>query len=665
MNLFAQVSLRNDVRAFVIMLAILVGGTWITVKLTTENLLYQNATSTAHSWATFLASSVADLEQIAGGEQPSAASMVFFQSARKSGEVFRYEIFNRDGFSQLVSERDKIAFVDVSEYSAEAARSVTARIPIVNIQESTSTDLPTFFAHAYVPILVNGRPIAVVAAYVDLTAQQKNFYDTFLVSSASLCLLTSLAFVIPAIAWYSRTREKQQADRRIRFLAHHDALTGLANRAQLIEKLENALAVLPSHDGWFAVHFIDLDRFKEVNDTLGHDGGDFLLKTIAERLRRVISVGDLAARLGGDEFIVIQAGIGDKAQADVFARRLVSALMVPIKFGENEIVATVSVGVSLAPSDGTDPERLLKSADLALYKSKADGRNCIRFFAPEMDEAMRARAELERTLRDAVLHERFILHYQPLFSMTDQSLIGFEALVRLPGGDGRLIPPVKFISLAEDLRLIDEIGTWVLREACRTAATWPAPLTVAVNLSPLQFDAGNVRSIVASALGDTGLAPSRLELEITESLLLGNTDFILAELRSLKEIGVSIVMDDFGTGYSSLSYLWRFPFDKIKIDRSFMQGIDASGKNAGTVVKTIIALGREMDMRITVEGVETAEQVAFLEGVNADQVQGYFFGRPMPGSEIGAEILRSFHRPLPVEHSVGPVMAKRRFTKLG
>jgi diguanylate cyclase (GGDEF)-like protein len=665
MNSAAKASVKSNVRSFAIVLAILVGGTWTTVRVTTDNLLYQGATSTARGWATFLAASVADLEQIAGGEQPSAASMAFFQSARKSGEVFRYEVFNRDGYSQLVSDRDKIAFVDVSEYSGEAARSVTAQMPIVNVQESTSIDRPTLFALAYVPILVNGRPIAVVAAYVDLTVQHKSFYDTFLVSTASLCLLTSLAFVIPAIAWYRRTREKQQADHRIRFLAHHDALTGLANRAQLIEKLENALAVLPLRGGCLAVHFIDLDRFKEVNDTFGHDGGDFLLKTIAERVRKVIRVGDFAARLGGDEFIVIQAGIGDKAEADVFARGLASALMVPITFGENKIVASVSVGIALAPSDGTDPERLLKSADLALYKSKADGRNCIRFFAPEMDEAMRARTELERTLRDAVLHEKFILHYQPLFSMVDQSLTGFEALIRLPGGDGSLIPPVKFIPVAEDLRLIDEIGTWVLREACRTATTWPAPLTVAVNLSPLQFDAGNVRSIVASALEDAGLAPSRLELEITESLLLGNTDFILAELRALKRIGVAIVMDDFGTGYSSLSYLWRFPFDKIKIDRSFMQGLDASGKNAGTVVKTIIALGREMGMRITVEGVETAEQVAFLEGVNADQVQGYFFGRPMPGAEIGAEILKSFQRSRPAEHSVGSVLAKRRFTKLG
>jgi diguanylate cyclase (GGDEF)-like protein len=658
---FTKNALRNNVGGFVVVLAVLMVGTWTAVKVTTDRLLYQNAASTARSWATFLAASVTDLEQIAGGEQPSASSMIFLQSVRKSGEVFRYEIFNREGYSQLTSERDKIAFVDVSEYSADAAHAVTARKPIVDVQDGNSADLPTLFAHAYVPVLVDGRPIAVVAAYVDLTEQRHNFYSTFLVAAASLCLLTSLAFLIPAIAWYRRTREKQLADRRIRFLAHHDVLTGLANRTQLIEKLGNALAVLPLRGGSLAVYFLDVDRFKEVNDTLGHDGGDFLLRTIAERLRAIIRVDDFAARLGGDEFIVVQMGIEDKAQAEAFARRLTSALIAPMEFGEKEIIATVSVGISLAPLDGADPERLLKSADLALYKSKDDGRNCFRFFAPEMDEAMQARTALEKTLRDAVLNERFVLHYQPLFEISNQRLIGFEALIRLPAEDGTLIPPLAFIPLAEAMRLIDQIGTWVLREACKTAATWPEPLTVAVNLSPVQFESGNVSAIVARALSDTGLAPGRLELEITESLLLRNTDAVLVELQALKNIGVSIVMDDFGTGYSSLSYLWRFPFDKIKIDRSFMQGVDASGKNAGTVVKTIIALGRELDMRITVEGVETAQQLAFLDCVNADQVQGYFFGRPVPASEIGGQILKNFRKLHPKRR---PTLAvRRRMTK--
>jgi diguanylate cyclase (GGDEF)-like protein len=653
----AKSTWRNNVGWFVVVLAILMAGTWTAVKITTDRLLYQDATSTAHSWATFLAASITDLEQIADGEQPAAASMIFFQSVRKSGEVFRYEIFNRDGYSQLVSERDKIAFVEVSEYSADAARSVTAQTPIVDVQEGKSAGLPMLFAHAYVPVLVDGHPIAVVAAYVDLTERRHNFYNTFLIAAASLCLLTSLAFLIPAIAWYQRTREKQQADQRIRFLAHHDVLTGLPNRAQLIEKLENALAVLSLRGSSLAVHFIDIDRFKEVNDRLGHDGGDFLLRTIAERLRAVIRSEDFAARLGGDEFVVIQTGIEDKAQAEALALRLTSALIAPIKFGESEIVATVSVGIALAPLDGVDPERLLKSADMALYKSKADGRNCFRFFVPAMDEAMQARTALEKMLREAVLNERFVLHYQPLFEISNQNLVGFEALIRLPAEDGTLIPPLTFIPVAEDMRLIDQIGTWVLREACKTAATWPEPLTVAVNLSPAQFGAGNVSTIVRSALKDAGLAPHRLELEITEGLLLGNTDAILAQLQTLKEIGIAIVMDDFGTGYSSLSYLWRFPFDKIKIDRCFMQGVDTSGKNAATVVKTIIALGRELDMRITVEGVETAQQLTFLAEVNADQVQGYLFGRPVPASEIGAEILKSFRRSLPTQH---PVLAARR-----
>ena len=412
----------------------------------------------------------------------------------------------------------------------------------------------------------------------------------------------------------------------------------------MIEKLEKALAVLPVRGGIFAVHFIDLDRFKEVNDTLGHDGGDFLLKTVAERLRAVTRLDDVVARLGGDEFVVIQSHVDGKDEAEEFAHRLTSALTAPMQFNENAIVSTVSVGIALAPADGNSPERLLKSADLALYKSKADGRNCVRFFLPEMDTELQARIELERMIRDAVLHDRFELHYQPLFEMSDRRLIGFEALIRLPAEDGTLIPPLVFIPVAEDMRLIDKIGAWVLREACRTAATWPEHLTVAVNLSPAQFLAGSVSDIVAAALKETGLAAHRLELEITETLLLGNTEAIMAELQTLKAMGVAIVMDDFGTGYSSLSYLWRFPFDKIKIDRSFMQGFDGSGRDAETVVKTIIALGRELHMRVTVEGVETAKQAAFLDKADGDQAQGFSSAGRSPPQRSAPVFSRIFRR---------------------
>jgi diguanylate cyclase (GGDEF)-like protein len=631
-----------------------IGGTLAAVKIATDYLLYQSAAANADSWARFLAKSVIDLEQIAAGELPSAASMSFFQWAQKSDQVFRYEIFNREGYSQLVADHNKITLLSLSEYSAAAARSGTAGQPVVEVVEGKTSELPSFFARAYVPVVVDQRAIAVVAAYVDQTVERDRVHNTFLVAAASLCLLMGLSISIPAVALYRRTREKQRGDRRIRFLAHHDVLTGLTNRASLIEKMNQTFVALPLCGGGFAAHFIDLDRFKEVNDSLGHDAGDHLLATVAERLRAVTRLDDVVARLGGDEFVVIQSHIDGKDAAEEFAHRLKSALAVPMRFNEHEIVTTASVGIAVAPADGWSPERLLKSADLALYKAKADGRNCIRFFQPEMDTELQTRMEIERMIRHAVRHDRFELHYQPLFKMSDRRLIGFEALIRLRKADGTLIPPLVFIPVAEEMRLIDKIGAWVLREACRTAATWPEPLTVAVNLSPAQFVAGNVSDIVGAALKEAGLAARRLELEITESLLLGNTQAIMAELHALKATGVAIVMDDFGTGYSSLSYLWRFPFDKIKIDRSFIQGFDGSGRDAETVVKTIIALGRELHMHVTVEGVETAEQAAFLDTVDGDQAQGFFFGQPIPASEIAAGILENFQQMLPAHSTASP-----------
>ena len=284
----------------------------------------------------------------------------------------------------------------------------------------------------------------------------------------------------------------------------------------------------------------------------------------------------------------------------------------------------------------------MKSADLALYKAKADGRNCIRFFLPEMDAELQARSKLERVIRDAVLRDCFELHYQPLFEISEARLLGFEALVRLPAKDGILIPPLVFIPVAEELRLIDKIGAWVLRQACCTAATWPENLTVASTSRPRNSRRKRQRHRCRGAERSRPRT-HRLELEITETLLLGDSEATMAELHSLKAMGVAIVMDDFGSGYSSLSYLWRFPFDKIKIDRNFIQGFNGSGRDARAVVKTIIALGRELNMRVTVEGVENAKQAAFLDEVDGDQAQGFFLAG-QPGSEVGADILAIFRR---------------------
>jgi diguanylate cyclase (GGDEF)-like protein len=527
MRVLADLSLRRGVAVLLTALCLLIGGIWVGTKVTTDYLLYKNATSTARNWARLLAETVPDLEQIAAGEKPSRASMTLFEWAQKAGQVFRYEIYNPEGYSQLASDHG-VTQVNLSTFSAEAVRAVATNGPIVDVRAGTLAGQPKFYALAYVPVIIDGRSVAVIAAYVDETEKHDLFYRTSLIAALSLCAGAALLFGLPALAWYRRTKEKQQADRRIRFLAHHDALTGLANRVQLIQSLEAALAILPLRGDGIAVHFLDLDRFKRVNDSLGHDGGDSLLKTVAERLRAVIRVEDVVARLGGDEFVLLQTGVAGKVQAEDFARRIISVVTAPMTLKDRPFLATVSVGVALAPADGTNPERLLKSADVALYKAKADGRNCIRFFAAEMDIELQARFELERVIRDAVLHDRFELHYQPLFEISDRRLIGFEALIRLPAEDGTLIPPLVFIPVAEDLQLIDKIGAWVLREACRTAATWPEHLTVAVNLSPAQFLAGSVGDIVAGALKEAGLAAHRLELEITETLLLGNSEAIMA-----------------------------------------------------------------------------------------------------------------------------------------
>ncbi len=544
----AEGSLRRGMAMLAAVLVVITAGTGAAIKWTTDRLIHADARANARDWADFLAANVADLKQIAAGEMPSDESTALLESTRKSGKVFRYVIFNRFGYSQFVADREHMASLDFSEFSAEAKQAVAERRTIIDTASARTPDLPAFYARAYVPVIVGDRPIGAVAAFVDETEHEARFRNTFLVAAVSLCGLTALAFGIPAIAWYRRTKEKEQSDRHIRYLAHHDALTGLVNRPRLIERLESKLASLSTPGVRFAVHFVDLDFFKNVNDAWGHDGGDFLLETVAERLRARAGGDDFVARLGGDEFVVVQSGISEKAEAEAFAHRIVAALSKPVQFLHDEIAITSSVGVAIAPDDGDTSERMLKSADIALYVGKSEGRDCVRFFDPRMDEALQARLALERTIREAVATGGFELHYQPVIEVNGNQVVGYEALVRLPAPDGSLIPPNAFIPLAEEMRLIDKVGAWVLREACRTASAWPEHITIAVNLSPAQFESGTICNVVADALAESGLEARRLELEITERLLLGNDERTMTQLLELKVLGAAIVMDDFGTG---------------------------------------------------------------------------------------------------------------------
>jgi diguanylate cyclase (GGDEF)-like protein len=385
----------------------------------------------------------------------------------------------------------------------------------------------------------------------------------------------------------------------------------------------------------FAVLCLDLDRFKSVNDALGHPFGDKLLRHVAERIRGCVREGDTVARLGGDEFAVLQGNISEPSEASLLAARLNAAISAPFDLDGHQVVIGVSVGIAFAPSDADDPDQLLKSADMALYRAKSDGRGTYRYFEREMDALMQARRELELDLRRAIAESEFELYYQPLINLTSGKICGFEALLRWNHPTRGLIPPTDFIPLAEETEMIVPIGEWVLRQACLEATKWPAELRVAVNLSTVQFKKRDLADIVSGALADAGLAPKRLEVEITESVLLLNNEATLTTLHQLREIGVRISMDDFGTGYSSLSYLRSFPFDKIKIDRSFVHDLPTS-QDSMAIIRAVTGLGASLGMATTAEGVETEEELAHLKREGCTEAQGYLFSRPKPASELPA-----------------------------
>jgi diguanylate cyclase (GGDEF)-like protein len=426
--------------------------------------------------------------------------------------------------------------------------------------------------------------------------------------------------------------EQRRSEAKIAHMAHHDALTGLANRVLLGERLEHAL-IRAKHSGLVAVHLLDLDRFKNVNDTLGHATGDKLLGMVAERLRPLVRDTDTVARMGGDEFAILQVDLSQATDASVLANRVIEVVSEPYDIDGQQLNIGTSIGIAIGPGDGLNPDLLLRNADLALYRAKEDGRGAFRFFEPEMDAQMQERRSMESDLRLALVEGQFELHYQPVVNLESNEISGFEALIRWHHPEKGLVPPGTFIPLAEEIGLIVPIGEWVIRQACTTAATWPEDLKIAVNLSPAQFRSPGLVQVVMGALAASGLAAGRLELEITETVLLQDSETTFATLHQLRGLGVLIAMDDFGTGYSSLSYLQSFPFDKIKIDRSFIKGI-GDGEGSRNIVRAVAAMAKGLGMATTAEGVETQQQRESVASEGCTEMQGYLFSKPLPAHEI-------------------------------
>jgi len=539
--------------------------------------------------------------------------------------VLRFELYDQSGGLQFTSGLSGLNLLDVP---APAAASPAPDAPEVALYEAANRSVqPMHFAVLTLPLQLNGEPHGTLVVYLNQTDQANVLSDYFGTIAAVTLLLLGVGIATPAAFAWMRSQERRQAEEQVRYLESHDSLTGLANRRAFLEGLSEALQRTARDKTQIAVLCLDIDKFKEINDAADHAGGDQVLREIGARIKLTLRDRDLLARLSGDEFAIALVDITNLGDVMAFMNRLIEALRSPFQVADKDLVLTTSVGIAMAPADGDKATTLLRHAAIALSRAKGDGGQRMCFFEPSMDKALQRRRLVEQELRLALGRDEFDVVYQPQYDLTTERQIGTEALIRWHHPVHGKIAPGHFISVAEDTGLIVPIGEWVLRRACSDAVTWKEPLTVAVNLSPAQFRDGDIADTVAQILKETGLDPARLELEITESLLINDTEEVLSKLNRLRDLGVAIAMDDFGTGYSSLSYLARFPFSKIKIDRQFVRNMTRDPAMRA-IVKTIIALGKSLDVTITAEGVETEEQAQMLREFGCSQVQGFLYGYP-------------------------------------
>ena len=490
--------------------------------------------------------------------------------------------------------------------------------------------------------------------YGDKIIRDSGRSTTMVVDTADGRVIEIKSEPVPGGGWlatHEDVTERVRAEERIAHLAHHDALTGLPNRVSFRDCLNERLARRTFKDR-FAILYIDIDEFKSVNDSLGHHMGDELLKSIASRLLACVNADDTVARLGGDEFAIVKSCAGSSDDLVRFVERIHNVIRKPIVCGDQNVTTDASIGIATAPDHGLSLDELLKNADMAMYEAKAAGRRTYRFFAPEMGSRMLARRALEQDLREALVQGGFEVHYQPLVDLASNAVAGCEALLRWEHPLRGMVSPAEFIPLAEEIGLIGELGEWVLGRACADAVTWPEEIMLAVNVSPVQFSSNTLALKVASALAKSGLSPQRLELEITEAVLIHDDEQALATLYQIRQLGVRISLDDFGTGYSSLSYLQRFPFDKIKIDRSFVRNLCEDG-GSGPIVQAVVTMALARKMLTTAEGVEIEAQRELLRTLGCTQMQGFLFSAAVPATRI-AQLLRSHDHQTPSTHARHP-----------
>jgi diguanylate cyclase (GGDEF)-like protein len=595
-------------------------------------MLREDAQNTSSGWVSTLLARNPDILTLFSGATPSAQTRHLLDEASQVGDIYRFRIWNSPGHITFKSER---MTSDGAPINGKQVAEAFASGSIVNeVHAGNPPQNAQFFVESFIPVRQNGAVIGVFEVYLDQSDDEALYKRSLLLTEIILGALVLLAGGIPAFGLYRHMLSLRDARAETLYLSEHDTLTGLPNRRWMNEVANKALALNRRSKSYVAVLMIDLDRFKDINDSLGHAIGDEVLKTVAVRLRSAIRTEDSVARFGGDEFVILQVGMGQPSGASLLASRLIAILSEPCDIDGTQLACGASIGIALAPPDAEDLNTLLACADAALYKSKAEGRSTVSFFEPGMDAKIRQRRQIETDIRRALETDAFQLAYQPVYSFRDGKLLGFEALLRWPEGWSPR-SPADFIPVAEESGLINRLGAWALETACKTAADWANPLKVAVNLSAVQFHDGDIVSVVEDALMTSGLNPDRLELEVTESLWIRDQDSVFSQLGRLRRLGVSISLDDFGTGYSSLAHLWRFPFDTLKIDQTFV-GVMETDPKAAAIVRTVAALGQVLNLTTTAEGVETETQARILREAGCDQVQGFLYGRPMSTASANA-----------------------------
>lgn len=643
-----SVQLRKwwQVLSIILFLIVLVASVRTGIMRAVDHGVGIDAEKKASSWSSYLISNIPDLPGLIASGQPTKDQAKYIKTAEKLGDVFRFKLFDASGDLVLVSDD-----IETQERTLEFGyHNETAEMVLktgeshIELNDGTQKEnRPDLYVEAYVPVIqTSGEVIGVAELYLDQTGVSNLFQNLFDLVAIFIAAVVSFAFAVPYIAYFFKTREERLSRNKADYLAKYDQVAKVFNRRGLMDALNERCAKDTTYLKNSCTIFLDIDHFKMVNDTYGHALGDAFLNHVGSAITQSISADDLVGRIGGDEFMIVVKGANASATS-YLVEKIQALISAPVHRGGNTLTGHCSFGIYESKSEHTSLQECMQKADIALYQAKVDGRNGYRVFNKEMETHALRRRHVEAAILTGLDEQRFEIYFQPLLHQKTKQCAGFEALLRLKDSNGMEISPTEFIPIAESMGEIATIGAWVLKNSLKLISTGPEHFFVSVNLSARQFDDKKLVPLVKELLEETGVAPARLELEVTESLLMENTDSVAEQMAELRELGVSMAMDDFGTGYSSLGYLWKFGFDKLKIDRSFVAGLDHTSEKAREILETIIVLGHRLDMTVTAEGIENEQQAAVLEGLDCDHFQGFLYGKPMPFEQIAPFLLNNIH----------------------